>query len=513
MKTPAVLCAIAVAIGLATFSVVRGTWAVGGSDSSCYALMADAFARGQLQPSSPLALRAPWPDPARPFAPGGFIPSPVDAGAASPVCTPGFSLLLAPFRRLGGPDGIFLFMPIAAGLLVLFTFAAARQLAGDSAGVLAAVVLATTPAVLFQAVQLMNDITTAMLWVGVGAAAGRDRHSRWWVMGAMTGVALLVRPNLAPVAMMVGLWVLLQSRSAAAVLRFGLAAAPGVVIMAMLNWLLYGSPFRLGYGSAEDLFSPTHVSANVANYSRAALETLTPFPVLAAGAPMLVARDKRPLVWLWLGMAAATILLYLLYRPFPEWWYLRFLLPAIAAVIVLASAALVALTAANVDQTSHVVRRRLIVVAIVAVGLAVYGVREGIARQAADLARLESRYRHAGHTVRDRFPANALFFTVWDSGSIRYHAGREVVLWDSLDPGYLDVALTWVRQQGFEPYLLLERWEEQLFRERFGERSVLGTLDWPPRLVIDRQVRIYSPADRAKYLAGTPVPTEHLIAR
>ena len=33
----------------------RGTYAAGGSDSSCYALMADAFASGRLQPSSALA--------------------------------------------------------------------------------------------------------------------------------------------------------------------------------------------------------------------------------------------------------------------------------------------------------------------------------------------------------------------------------------------------------------------------------------------------------------------------
>ena len=57
----AALIAVAVAIALATFSVVRGTWAVGGSDSSCYALMAKAFAGGELQPHSALA-DAPWPD-------------------------------------------------------------------------------------------------------------------------------------------------------------------------------------------------------------------------------------------------------------------------------------------------------------------------------------------------------------------------------------------------------------------------------------------------------------------
>ena len=50
--------AVAAAVGAgATVGVVRGTWAVGGSDSSCYALMADAFADGPLQPSSPARVR------------------------------------------------------------------------------------------------------------------------------------------------------------------------------------------------------------------------------------------------------------------------------------------------------------------------------------------------------------------------------------------------------------------------------------------------------------------------
>ena len=45
---------------------------------------------------------------------------------------------------------------------------------------------------------------------------------------------------------------------------------------------------------------------------------------------------------------------------------------------------------------------------------------------------------------------------------------REAVLWDSLEPGSLDQAVAWLRTQGREPFLLMERWEEPLFRERFG---------------------------------------------
>jgi hypothetical protein len=501
MKSTAGAMALVIALAVGAFAILRGTWAVGGSDSSCYGLMAEAFARGVLQPSSPLVARAPWPDAARSFAPGGFIPSPVRSDAASPICAPGFSLLLVPFRWAAGLDGIFLATPLAAALLVWLTFVVARRLGGDSAGVLSASIVATTPVVLFQAVQPMNDITTATLWMGVAAAASSQGAFRWWAAGSLTGVALLVRPNLAPVAVVVGLWVIAESRSFGATLRFALAAAPGVGVMTLFNWLLYGSALRVGYGSATDLFSPSYIGANLANYSRSAVETLTPFPLLALVAPFVVPPRERSSVWLLLGIAASTVAVYLLYRPFDEWWYLRFMLPAVAVLTVLASATIARLV------------RRPLVVALVALVLAVYGVSVGVDRQATELRRLEARFRDSAQVVRERLPANSILFTVWQSGTVRYHAQREAVLWDSLDPAYLDVALTWTREQGLEPYLLLERWEEPAFRARFGGRASVGQLDWPPRIEVDRQVRIYAPSDRAAYMAGQSVPTEQVFAR
>lgn len=58
--------------------------------------MAQALARLAWQPSSRLALAAPWPDAQLTFAPAGFVTSAVRDAAASPVCAPGFSLLAAP---------------------------------------------------------------------------------------------------------------------------------------------------------------------------------------------------------------------------------------------------------------------------------------------------------------------------------------------------------------------------------------------------------------------------------
>jgi len=56
--------------------------------------------------------------------------------------------------------------------------------------------------------------------------------------------------------------------------------------------------------------------------------------------------------------------------------------------------------------------------------------------------------------------------------------------------------------------LLFERREEPQFRDRFRADSPLGALDWPPRLDLNRQVRVYDPADRARFLAGEKYPTE-----
>jgi hypothetical protein len=83
-------------------------------------------------------------------------------------------------------------------------------------------------------------------------------------------------------------------------------------------------------------------------------------------------------------------------------------------------------------------------------------------------------------------------------------------LWESLDPVWLDRALTWLRAQGLQPYVLVERREEREFRDRFRGQSDVGALDWPPRFDINRQVRIFDPADRDRYRAGEAYSTENV---
>jgi len=487
------------------FATAWSSRAAGGSDSSCYGLMAKALAAGHLQPTSALAIDAPWPNAAITFAPGGFIPSPLHPDASAPICAPGMSVLMTPFAVIFGRDAIFWLTPIAAAVLVLSAFVLAKHLAGVMAGATAAILTATSPIVMYQTVQPMNDIVTAALWMSAIACAGRALAGP---AGLLIGLAIMVRPNLAPLALGVVLIAVCgpfnagpsRDRVRTAALMIA-AALPGVIVMLWLNNALYGSPFSSGYGAASGLFSTSHVPANVTNYSRAMFATQNVVPIAGVFAPLVFDGAKRNIASLLLLCAAIVVAIYLLYEPFPEWWYLRFLIPALVLLLALASAAATqVLSRANMSG----------VIPLLAVVLAIVGLRAAVAHDALALQAMEGRYRETGELVRDRLPANAVVITEWQSGSVRFHADRDVVLWQSLDPAWLDRAITWLRSKGLQPYILVERREEQPFRARFRSQSDVGGLDWPPRFDLNRQVRIFDPADRARYLAGEPYPTENI---
>ncbi len=505
----AVALALALAFGAAAWSWRTG--AVGGSDSACYALMAQVFADGHVQPTSTLALEAPWPDATRVAAPAGFLPSASRPGAAVPVCAPGYSLLLAPLVRVAGPGAVHAVPPVSAALLVWLAFLLARRLHSAWAGTGAALLVAVNPVVWFQAVQPMNDITTGTVWLAAAVAA---LGARPLATGLVVGLGLLIRPNLAPagaVALLMVVWAAARPftagwwpRAVRAALVAGLATGPGVAAALALNAALYGSPLQSGYGDLGVLFAAGHVPVNVARYGHTWLTT-SPLALLALAAPWTVARERRADVWALVGLAAGLSVVYLAYRPFPEWWYLRFLLPAVALSLVLSAAALGALVARLRPAAA------LPVAIVVAAGAIGWARSSSEGRDALGVQALESRFPLTAGVVADRLPPDAVAITLWQSGGLRFWPGREVVVWDALDPRWLDGAIAWLAERRRTPAIVIEQWEEEGFRQRFAGQ-VFGALDWPPRYAVDRRVRIYLPDDRARYLRGEPVPTDTTFA-
>ena len=500
---------LSVAAGVAAWAWRTG--AVGGSDSACYALMAQMFADGAWQPMSVLATEAPWPDASRVAAPAGFLPSAIRVGAAVPVCAPGYSLLVAPLVAAFGPGAVHAVPPVAAASLVWCAFLLARRLASPLAGLAAATLVATTPIVLFQAVQPMNDIATGALWAAVALAMCAARPA---ATGLLVGVAVLVRPNLAiggATALATTAWLYAgvsragwPRRALRALVLSGLAAGPGVLAALALNRALYGSPFQSGYGDLGVLFAAEHVPVNLLRYGRTWLVTGTPVVVLSLVAWRWVARERRTEAVGVTLLAVALSLVYLAYRPFDEWWYLRFMLPSVSLAAVLAAAAL-----ARIAEHRWP-RRAALVTALVVAAVAAYAVRLPHTREARGLRVLESRFPDTAEVVATRLDAGAVPITIWQSGGLRFWPGREVVVWDALDPQWLDTAVSWLQIHGRQPVIVVERWEEEGFRTRFAGQ-IYGGLDWPPRYDVDRRVRIFVPEDRERYLAGEPVATETIF--
>ena len=155
------------------------------------------------------------------------------------------------------------------------------------------------------------------------------------------------------------------------------------------------------------------------------------------------------------------------------------------------------------------VRQMSTVLGLVAVAVAVAGIWTARSHQAFELRRLESVYPRTGAEADRRLPRNALVVTSRYSGSVRYYAGRETLVWDALDPASLDRAVAFGRAQGLEPFFMLDSGEEEPFRLRFAG-SDLARLDWPPRIEIAPQVRIYEPAARERYRRGESIVTEYV---
>ena len=188
---------------------------------------------------------------------------------------------------------------------------------------------------------------------------------------------------------------------------------------------------------------------------------------------------------------------------FDAWWYLRFVLPAIAVLVALSAAVLVRLAAA----LRPALRAPALGLAVAVLVIFCLGV--AVRRQVFELRQIESRFRISGEYVASHLPGDAAILTVHQSGSVRFYSGRQTLVWADLDPSSLDRALEYPRNRGYHPYLLLESWEEPGFRAQFGRQSALGRLEWPPIAEIDRDVRIYDPADREPFMRGGSVRTDH----
>jgi Dolichyl-phosphate-mannose-protein mannosyltransferase len=456
-----------------TVGIAFGTFANGGADSYGYVGQARLFTHGRLTDTIPVSRDYQWPNVEYTLTPLGFTKG-QSPGVIAPLYPPGLPLLLAPFAAWS-ETAIYWVVPIFGVLLIWMTYRFGASIGDAFAGALAAMLLALSPTFLYQVVQPMSDVPCAACWLAALNLARRGSRMGAASSGALSSLAILIRPNLAPLAILIAALAVRSARSnrVARGLTFIAALAPGLVALGWIQQVRYGSPWASGYGRASEMFSLDYVMPNLARYPRWLTDAQTPFIWLAIAAPIWIVRraQNRLLAWVGLGVCAAVWIAYLPYMFFQpnEWFYTRFLLPAIAIMIVFASAC-----------SLEVVRLlpaiwRVAAVALLTIAVGVPSFRYAQRNGAFEIRSQERKYPLAGDFVRTKGPSNAFVLAAQHSGSIRYYANRPTLRWDLLSPTRLDQALAAVRAQGYEPLLVVDGGEYESFRDRFaaaGQQAV-----------------------------------------
>jgi hypothetical protein len=528
-----------------------GSPVAAGADSSGYISQAQRWREGRLAVPIPEIAVAPWPDAAQTFSPLGYRPG-VRPGEIVPTYPPGLPLQLAVAAAAGGPRAAALVVPLLAALGVWLVFAAGRRLAGDTPGLVAAVLFASSPAWLFQAMQPMSDVPVTTWWLLALYLLASPGRARLPLAGLACGVALLTRPNLVPLLLaVVPMAWRTDGDSAAATtsgarlarsLWFAAGLLPVLALLAWMNTSLYGAPLRSGYGTARELFALSNVLPNAVTYGRWLAETHAPALLLALAGVLAVVRtpgQPRRGVCLLVAFAALAVGCYLPYATFETWTYLRFLLPALAVAALFAGAGAVRLI------TLLPPARRAIALAVLVPAVAGHAVETARQRGAFDLRARDGRYDLAARWIAGHTAPGTFVLAAEHSGSVFHTGERRVVRWDLLDAGcapsgvgsaepqpsapspsatattcgasapWLDLAWTGRWTAGAPPALLvLDAEEEPAFRARFAAASALGRLDWPPAAQTDppRTVRVYRLEDRDDYLAGRTVVPQRIAA-
>jgi hypothetical protein len=505
-----VAMAFALAVAIVALGVVRGTRAVAVADSYGYASQADLWLEGELRTDQSFALAAPWPDAARTFAPVGYRPSPADSRLIVPIYPPGLSLLLAGAKWLGGQRALFVVVPVCAGLLVLATYGLGRRLAGGAAGLAAAWLVATSPTVIAYTMVVMTDVPVAAAWTwALFLLTGSGARSAFGA-GLLAGVAVLIRPNLVPLAAVLGAYYLAGIRRPGPERRTGIrslvafagGAAPLGLVVALLHTHLYGSPFESGYGPLAGLFDVSRAPLNLHLYLSWFAQTHTVLALVGLAAVLV------PLRWIWprvrdrrtlAVLTAFVVLLWIVYAGwmvFDTWLYTRFLLSSWPVIMIGVGA--VAVSLARMRRVGG-----WAVVLVVLLGLA--NVNTNAEYGTLSAGRVDERSVSAARFARALLPPNAIVVTERHSGTLRYYSGIATLNHVWLEPAWLDRSVDWLRARGLRVYALFDERELAAFRRRFARTATFAAVERYPLGVLT------GPDTITLYELGAPAPARPVV--
>jgi hypothetical protein len=473
---------------------IYGCKAVVGADSYGYLSQSDLWQQGSLKIRQPFAAEVPWPDAGWMFSPiGSYRPMHLyrrvegeDRWTIVPLYPIGLPILLAGAGTIAGYQAKFMVVPLLAGLAVIATYGIGVRLVSPTAGLIGAWLVATSPAFVFMTMPVMSDVpvtalVAAAFYLLIGPGVARAGGA-----GAVISLAVLVRPVLAPLVGVMGLWYLVRfmdredrDRTIRAAAAFAVCGLPAAILFALTNSHLYGSVTTTGYGALDTRFSLEYVPQNLSNYVRWFAETQTPAAFLGIVAVMLPIRRfwPEPASRRAASLSGLCVLvvwgLYFVYEAWDVWWYLRFLLPSYPFIFV----GVGAVGAALVRGRGRAARAALWAVVVTWGAFQIWTASD---RRAFEIWRDDRRAVPVAEMTRTVTPRDSLILAGEHTGSVRYYGGRMTGYYFFLKGDWVDRGVEWLKTQNIHPYLLLEEWEVAEVRIRFAGQEAAKALDRAP---------------------------------
>jgi hypothetical protein len=482
----------------------------GGSDSSGYLNSAQLILQGRV--STPPRL----PDGLPPgllrmdtFIPLGFRPD-VTGREMVPTYPVGLPLHLVAIGWFTGLESASRILAVATALAFLaLLYFISREFGVRPAWSLGVAALgALSPLTLMFALQPMSDLLAAVWAVATILCARRAARGSGWALGAgfALAVAVLVRPTNLLCALPALLALPVRPR---AWLAFGLGGLPGALFQAWYNHALYGAYFTTGYGGDVDvLFSWQHVAPSLWHYALWAPVVASPLAAAAFALPWAgVPRRDQLVLGAWAGILFGFYAAYAYTND--DWWYMRFLLPAlpalgIAAALVLQSARLPSWFLASRllppgTPAGEVARGRVlqIPVAILALVLATGWMLHWSRRfHVADTELDERGYPLTARWVNQSLPADGVVLGQQVSGALLHYTSRPFLIPDWFTAEECARLETWLAQNHRSLYAALYPHEEAAVWRQFPGR-------WE-KLARFRHAIIWHRVERGEFPAPPP---------
>ena len=506
--------ALVIAVCSVTAAIAGSTRIAGGSDAYGYVSQADLWLSGNVKVQQPSVEHVPWPDAMWTFTPLGYRPV-GHAGDWSivPTYSPGLPLLLAGAKLIGGQCAMFALVPLLTGVTVLATYGLGRRLQSPQSGLIAAWLVATSPVIL-GSLEPLTDVPVMAAWTIAYYFALGSAVPSAVAAGSFAGLAILIRPNLFPLAAPLGMWLLVRRDLAGRDLRsrlisasvFAVGVLMGIGAVALINQHLYGSATTSGYGRLEDQFAWIRVAPNLRRYLSWFVGVQTPVALVGFLALFVPAKRLWPAVQdrtVILLMALYVVLLwgmYSAYLEFDSWGYLRFLLPSWPLLML--GVAAVFLAAARAGGSRG---RWVMPIAVVALGA--WTVSIAMRRDVFDQRQAARHEAPIGRIVRARTAENSVVLAFERSGSLRYYAGRVTLRYDVLHSAWLDRAVAWLGARGVRVYAVLDERQAADAKQRFAGQQAAAAFARP--------LVVYQPAGTALFdLASPPAAgTQPLVIR